>query len=104
MDNDGYYQCRCLPKAVLNTKHGTKLPLRNDRLVSCMGLSKNYVTKNEGVKSTRFSSLADTIFPVNRLSGSSVGGNDFLVFGTRIKLFVLRQAKITYRSLVGGND
>ena len=47
------------------------------------GLSKNYVAKNEGVKSTRFSSLADTIFPVNRLSGSSVGGNDFLVFGRR---------------------
>ena len=54
------------------------------------GLSKNYVAKNEGVKSTRFSSLADTIFPVNRLSGSSVGGNDFLVFGRRKKLFVLR--------------
>ena len=26
------------------------------------GLSKNYVIKNEGVKSTRFSSLADPIF------------------------------------------
>ena len=46
------------------------------------GLSKNYVAKKE-VKSTRFSSLTDTIFPVNRLSESSVGGNDFSVFGRR---------------------
>ena len=57
--------------------------LKRIRRRKTKGLSKNYVAKNEGVKSTRFSSLADTIFPVNRLSESSVGGNDFSVFGRR---------------------
>ena len=55
--------------------------MNNMTIMMNKGLSKNYVAKNEGAKSTRFSSLANTIFPLNRLSGSSVGGNELSVFG-----------------------
>ena len=34
MDDVGYNQCLCLPKAALNTKNETKRPLINCRLVS----------------------------------------------------------------------